>query len=266
VSAASDIEERLGDLIAPMSQRETVIMMMTTSSSGRFDREQFSRLCAAVLLNDAEAREQIESLIDSGDFVVDENRIITLGSSLRHLGALGDTAMATGAAHWDGEFSVYIAEPRLSQIDYDRVTRVLSHGRFGLLQEGCWMRPSNLPNPFDHQAVSLPTHLHSMRSRMPYPRSLVSRLWDLAAWSGQAELLVQLQTDSVELLETVGPDGLRTACLVGCASIRITAEDPLLPPALAPPGWMSSSAHSGFHRLEQLTNSLLAKHLSIRPV
>ncbi len=266
MSAASDIEQRLDRLIAPMSQRETVIMMMTTSSSGRFEREQFTRLCAAILLDDDIARDQIESLIESGDLVVDENRVITLGSSLRHLGTLGDTAMATGTAHWDGEFSVYLAEPKLSQFDYDKVARLLSHGRFGLLQRGCWMRPSNLPNPFDQQSVSPPTQLHLMRSRMPYPRSLVARLWDLDTWSAQAALLVQLQTDSVGLLGRIGPEGLRTACLVGCASIRITAEDPLLPPALAPPGWMSSSAHSGFHRLEQLTNSLFAKHLSIRPV
>ncbi|MFV1991109.1 MAG: hypothetical protein ACC652_10255, partial [Acidimicrobiales bacterium] len=177
-----------------------------------------------------------------------------------------DRLMQSGAAHWDGEFSVFVADDKISEIYCERTDRTLRHARYGLLQPGCWMRPSNIAVPFSNQNDSQPIGLHAMRARLPHPRSLVTRLWDLESWNARAETLIELENETIQLLTDEGGSGIRVACLVISAASGLAAADPLLPPALAPPGWLSTAAHIGFYRLDELTRAILAEHLEIEPV
>ncbi len=266
MSRASALKDRLDLVASPMSPRELAIMLMMSSTTGRFRLDAYLRFCTIVFEDETAATQEVDTLLDRGDLVVTDSEVVTLGPDLEHLGSMRDHLMQSVAAHWDGEFSVFVADKRVDDMDYEVIVRTLKDSRYGLLQQGCWMRPSNVDVPFKGNALPQPAGLHAMRARIPHPRSLVTRLWDLEGWNDRAETVIELEKDSMQLLEVEGRDAIGLSCLVLAAASGLAAADPLLPPALAPPGWLGTAAHNGFYRLDQLTREMLAKHLSIESV
>ncbi|MFV1992109.1 MAG: hypothetical protein ACC652_15360, partial [Acidimicrobiales bacterium] len=263
MSRASALKDRLDRVVSPMSSRKLAVMVMMSSTTGRFRLDAYIRFCTIVFEDEIAATRQVDSLLAAGDLVLTDDGIVSLGPSLNHLTSMRDRLMQSVAAHWDGEFSVFVADGRVKDADYEMIHQTLKRSRYGLLQQGCWMRPSNVDSPFDDDTASQPAGLHAMRARIPHPRSLVSRLWDLDGWNDRAETVIELEKDSMQLLEVEGRDAIGLSCLVLAAASGLAAGDPLLPAALVPPGWLGTTAHNGLFRLDQLTREMLAQHLQI---
>jgi phenylacetic acid degradation operon negative regulatory protein len=108
--------------------------------------------------------------------------------------------------------------------------RTLTYARLAELREGVWMRPANVE-------VVLPGALNDDLERMVAcpadPGGLVERLWDVAAWSVEAEALLA----ALQALVPEGPDALAPGFELSAAVLRHLQADPLLPSPLLPEGW-----------------------------
>jgi phenylacetic acid degradation operon negative regulatory protein len=108
--------------------------------------------------------------------------------------------------------------------------RTLSYARLAELREGVWMRPANvevvLPGALDDD-------VERMEARPADPAGLVERLWDVHAWSAEAEALLA----ALDALAPEGPDALAPGFELSAAVLRHLQADPLLPAELLPEGW-----------------------------
>ncbi len=132
---------------------------------------------------------------------------------------------------YDGDWVVVVVTTSGSTAEVRGARRrTLSYARLAELREGVWMRPANvevvLPGALDKD-------LERMVARPADPGGLVERLWDVAAWSAEAEALLA----ALAALVPEGPDALAPGFELSAAVLRHLQADPLLPAALAPEGW-----------------------------
>ena len=132
---------------------------------------------------------------------------------------------------YDGSWAVVVVTTSGSTAEVRGARRrALSYARLAELREGVWMRPANvevvLPGALDDD-------LERMEARPADPGGLVERLWDVGAWSAEAEALLA----ALDALAPDGPDALAPGFELSAAVLRHLQADPLLPAELLPEGW-----------------------------
>lgn len=212
----------------------------------------FSRLTnfAGSLMSDELAKEAVDELLDLDDVAVGDDGLLSVGENSRQLLDPRTKILAAASAHWDGDWTIYVANSDIGSAGLLGLDEHFARDRFGRLQQGCWLRPDNLPDIAESSLGMYAQGLHRMRARLPHPRSLVMRLWDLERWTIQATLVAALETQALNALRTSPEDALEDVAVVLCAAGSLLIEDPLLPPSLSPTAWPAVSLRSGFHKLD----------------
>jgi phenylacetic acid degradation operon negative regulatory protein len=108
------------------------------------------------------------------------------------------------------------------------VRREMDRSRMAELRPGAWTRPDNLARPAFRPAPDLLVWTGRPDGSGPAPAELAARLWDLDGWSRGAESLLDRLAAATEAVERL---------TVAAAMVRHLRSDPVLPPALLPPGW-----------------------------
>ena len=117
--------------------------------------------------------------------------------------------------------------------------RELTFARLAELREGVWMRPDNLILSYSEEYEH---DLEVMMADPNEPEDLASRLWDLRAWSAQAEELLAAMSD----LPPNGPDALAPGFELSASVLRHLQGDPLLPNELLPTYWPGDQLRSSY--------------------
>jgi phenylacetic acid degradation operon negative regulatory protein len=138
---------------------------------------------------------------------------------------------AGATARYEGEWWLAVVTTTGSSAEVRGARRrALGYVRLAELRDGVWMRPANV-------AVRLPDPLNVdvelMTARPGDPPGLALRLWDLAAWSDRAHLLL----GRLGALAPDGPGALAPGFELSAAVLRHLQADPLLPADLLPPDW-----------------------------
>lgn len=158
-----------------------------------------------------------------------------LGRYRRQLEAI-DPRQITWSGAWE---SVAVVVSGRSGVERAALRTTLTAHRLAELRDGVWMRPANL--------ARTPTYTErddiiTFESRHHDPRDVVTRLWDLDAWTENAYQVL---------------DGLETATsqidrlTAGAELVHHLSTDPILPPELEPDDWPPSllrAAYADFQR------------------
>jgi phenylacetic acid degradation operon negative regulatory protein len=122
--------------------------------------------------------------------------------------------------------------------------RALAYARLAELREGVWMRPANLTVDLTAEQVEDVT---LMTARPPEPSRLAGMLWDLAAWSSRAELLL----GHLVSLPPDRPEALGPGFELSASVLRHLQADPLLPPELLPEDWPGARLRDDYDRWDR---------------
>jgi phenylacetic acid degradation operon negative regulatory protein len=202
-------------------------------------------------INEGTTRVALSRLASDGD-VVAEGRLYRLSHRLIDRQRQQDESRAPATRPWRGHWELVLLDP--SQID-PAVEAALSSRllrmRLGEFRPGVWMRPANLrrpwPPPHPGPGWFLDTRTVSEDAAGP---ELAARIWDLAAWAGRAEALLQAWTTA---------DDPPPRFVLAAAMVRHLQTDPILPPSLLPPGWPGGRLRDAYAAYEQELGHLLRR-------
>ena len=88
------------------------------------------------------------------------------------------------------------------------------------------------------------------------PGPLAARLWDLAGWAGQAQLLQGRLGQVVTRLEAGDTTALGPGFVLSADALRHLQADPLLPPALLPARWPGDALRADYDRYDRAFKQL----------
>jgi phenylacetic acid degradation operon negative regulatory protein len=180
--------------------------------------------------------------ITEGTTRVALSRLASEGDVVAHDGAYGlsprllsrqhrqDEGLHPDVRAWRGGWELAVLRSGAYGSNQRAATRVeLSELRLGELRPGVWTRPNNLLRPWPHDLESrlwcFQAHAALDRSRSA---EMVRLLWNLPAWAGTAEALLE------SLAATTDP---AERFVLAAATIRHIRDDPVLPPSLLPSPW-----------------------------
>jgi phenylacetic acid degradation operon negative regulatory protein len=122
--------------------------------------------------------------------------------------------------------------------------------RMGELREGVWMRPDNLTAPRITDAHVAACLWGTSRPEAD-PAALAASLWDLDAWSREAEVLRMDLADWRRWAATEGTAVvLAPGFVLSAAVLRHFNADPLLPSELLPPSWPGNGLRSEYEAFD----------------
>ncbi|HLH47218.1 MAG TPA: hypothetical protein VKV25_08665, partial [Acidimicrobiales bacterium] len=141
---------------------------------------------------------------------------------------------------WSGRWEVAVLAD-----DLDNGTRAeLSEGLAGLhlarWRDGVWTRPDNLRRPWPAALAVRCERLVAVPDTDPV--ALAAELWDLDGWAARAgAILRRLRSERAEPIRFA----------LGAAAVRHLRAEPLLPPALLPPGWPATALRRAYGAYER---------------
>jgi phenylacetic acid degradation operon negative regulatory protein len=148
---------------------------------------------------------------------------------------------------WDGtwQLAVVVADRRPAGERLElRTAAAALH--LGLLREGTWARPDNLP-PGTHPHAEAVVDAQCARFRgAQAPAAVVGEVFDLAGWAARADALVRAVRD-----DRRAAGSLRRGFLLSIAVVRHLQEDPLLPDELLPSRWPGQRIRAAYEEYEQ---------------
>lgn len=188
------------------------------------------------------ARVALSRMVAAGEATTDGSGTYRLAGRLRERQARQSASRAGSTLPFDGQWWVAVVVTSGSSAEIRTARRrSLAHARLAELREGVWMRPDNVD-------VRLPEDLRSdvelMTARPRTPDRLVGVLWDLPAWAGRANRLLDEMAD-------LAPDhahALAPGFELSAAVLRHLQADPLLPEELLPAGWPGARLRAEYDR------------------
>ncbi|WP_133694977.1 PaaX family transcriptional regulator C-terminal domain-containing protein [Mycobacterium sp. BK086] len=146
-----------------------------------------------------------------------------------------DDALYPRTRDWDGSWITLV----ITAVGMDARARAalrntLQIKRFSELREGVWLRPGNLDDQLPAEIVDRVRMLHS---RDDDPAELTRRLWDLPAWAGTGQRLLDDMAASRDV-----PGRFRAAAGI----VRHLLTDPVLPAELLPAHWPGADLRTAY--------------------
>jgi phenylacetic acid degradation operon negative regulatory protein len=180
--------------------------------------------------------------ITEGTTRVALSRLASEGDVVAHEGAYGLSPRLLSRQHrqdeglhpevrpWRGGWELAISRPGAHGAQQRSAVRAeLSRLRLAELRTGVWTRPNNLLRPWPGD---LEGRLWCFEARAAFDvdqsADMIKSLWNLPAWADKARALLE------SLAATRDP---AQRFVLAAATIRHIRDDPVLPPALLPPGW-----------------------------
>jgi phenylacetic acid degradation operon negative regulatory protein len=191
-------------------------------------------------ISEGTTRVALSRLAAEGDVIADQASY-RLSERLSDRQRRQDASRQPATRPWRGAWEMAVAGPGVrSASDLAELGSQLASLRLAELRAGVWMRPANLlrewPDPLDGKARRFEARPGA--GLLP-DRQLAETLWDLGAWARGAEKLLGVLKASDEPADQF---------IVSAAIVRHLQEDPLLPPALLPPGWPGNRLRSAYAR------------------
>jgi phenylacetic acid degradation operon negative regulatory protein len=203
---------------------------------------QLVRLTGLFGISANRARVALSRMVAAGEATTDGSGTYRLAGRLRERQARQSASRAGSTLSFDGQWSVAVVVTSGSSAEIRTARRrSLAHARLAELREGVWMRPDNVE-------VRLPEDLRSdveaMTARPQAPERLAAALWDLPAWAGRANQLLDAMAD----LPPDKAQALAPGFELSAAVLRHLQADPLLPEELLPSGWPGTRLRGDYDR------------------
>ncbi len=211
-------------------------------------------------VNENSARVALSRMVAAGEVTTDGTGRYRLAGRLLERQGRQRTSRAGVAGPWSGRWALVVVVAQASAADVRSARRrSLALARLGEVRDGVWARPDNLA--LDLADVAGDDVVVGTAELDVDPHRLATRLWDLAGWSARARVLA----DELDRLEPRGPDMLAAGFELSAAVLRHLQDDPLLPPALLPPGWPGAALRDRYDRWDAEYRRVLAAWGRRRP-
>jgi phenylacetic acid degradation operon negative regulatory protein len=226
-----DQDDVAGTLGRPLTARSVMASALLGMDPPELPVAQLVRLTGLFGLSENRARVALSRMVAAGEASTDGSGRYRLAGHLAERQSRQSASRAGTTAPYDGTWWIAVVTTSGSTPEV-RIARrrTLTYTRLAELREGVWMRPANV-------AVLLPDSLDAdvelMHARPDDAAGLARRLWDLTAWSAQADTLLE----GLDGLAPDGPEALAPGFVLSAAVLRHLQADPLLPDELQPAGW-----------------------------
>jgi phenylacetic acid degradation operon negative regulatory protein len=220
-----------------MTARSVVLSVLLGAHPAWASAAELIRLTADFGIKESALRVALTRMVGAGDLIRSADGY-RLSDRLLARQRRQDDAVAPRLTDWDGSWvMLVITTVGIDARDRSALRKSLRDSRFGELREGVWLRPDNLAAepPDDVRAV-----VRTFRVRDDAPETLVAALWDLDEWAAQARRLLE----AMAAAERAGQMAQRF--VVAAAMVRHLLTDPVLPPALLPPGWPAAELRRAY--------------------
>ena len=205
-------------------------------------------------ITEGTARTALSRMVASGELTVDDGAYELSGPRLLERQARQSASRRATRHRWHGGWvmAVVVQERREAGARAELRAALVS-SRLAELREGVWLRPDNLEVRWPEVVGEQCTIVHA-RDVDP---SLVSRLWDLAAWATGADELRSAINELVGPLERGDTGALADGFVVSAAVLRHFQADPLLPEELLPRGWPGAALREEYDRFDAAYRAVL---------
>ncbi|MGP4022697.1 PaaX family transcriptional regulator C-terminal domain-containing protein [Actinomadura sp. 3N407] len=236
--------------IRPLTARSVVLSTLLGVHPPRLPARYLVRVGDLFGIAEGTVRVALSRMVASGD-LVQSGGTYALTERLLERQARQDESRLPPTVPWDGtwEIAVITAERRPAA-DRAALRQAMSALRLAELREGTWLRPANLTRPRPGIVARQCTFLSGRPEEDP--AVLTAALWDLETWAAKARTLHTALTEATTIAERF---------TLAAAVLRHLLNDPLLPPALVPPGWPGPDLRTGYEDFENDFERLLTDHV-----
>jgi phenylacetic acid degradation operon negative regulatory protein len=203
---------------------------------------QLVRLTGLFGISANRARVALSRMVAAGEATTDGSGTYRLAGRLRERQARQSASRAGSTVPYSGQWwvAVVVTSGSTAEIRTAR-RRSLAYARLAELREGVWMRPDNVDVPLPED---LRSDVELMSARPRAPGRLAGLLWDLPAWAGRANQLL----DEMAGLLPDQPQALAPGFELSAAVLRHLQADPLLPEELLPARWPGARLRADYDR------------------
>lgn len=246
----------------PLTARSIVASLLLGQHPPRSSSARLVRWCALFGVSENATRVALSRMVERGELHVADGGY-ELAGAVRRRQAPQDWVLAPELADWDGGWRLALVLPDRrdagQRVALREATRRL---RLGLVREGVWTRPANLPR------ASAPGELWDRvdaqctwwDARPPEARALARRLFDPDGWARRGrELAGRVERIAARL--DGDPDLLAEGFVVGAAALQHLRRDPLLPTELLPAGWPGARLRAAYQTYRAAYGPAVAAHL-----
>lgn len=259
----SHTDDDLG--IRPLTARSVLLSTLLGLDPPELPAARLVATAALFGIEEGTARVALSRMAAAGEVAVDDGRYRLTGRLLeRQRRQL--SGRRPHARRWDGSWHLaVVVAGRRSAPDRARLRAALVGGRFAEWRDGVWLRPSDLDRPA--LAAPLAEHLEWSSARPDAePAALAAQLWDLDGWDRRARALLARLDETVPALESSDTAALAPGFVLAAAVLRHLTQDPLLPPALLPPGWAGPALREAYEAWDRRYQAVLrAYHRAAHP-
>lgn len=219
-------------LVRPLTARSVVLSLLLGAHPPRLPVSDIVDAGEEFGISPATMRVALTRLVQAGDLVAEQ---AVYGLSPRHLERqqAQDSEMDPVRLPWDGSWeTIVVTSTGRDAASRADLRRRLTSRRLGMLREGVWMRPDNLPRDDSPEAGTIRLLAHSADSA-----DLAGRLWDLPRWAATGR----------ELLDATAHGATFADRFTGAAAlVRHLRTDPALPDELMPADWPRDAMRQGY--------------------
>jgi phenylacetic acid degradation operon negative regulatory protein len=203
-------------------------------------------------------RVALSRMASAGELVAEDGRYRLAGPLLERQARQTEGRRAERRS-WDGTWQLWVVVADSRTADERAELRSAMRAlRVAELREGTWLRPDNLvPDRQPEAARVVITQCRNFSSR-PHGGAgdLARSLWDLDAWSAQAETLRGDMRGLRSSLDDGDTSMLAPAFELSAAVLRHLVADPLLPDELLPAGWQGDDLRLDYDEYDTAFKSL----------
>jgi phenylacetic acid degradation operon negative regulatory protein len=212
------------------------------------------RAAALFGITEGAARVALSRMVGTGELATEDAHYRLTGTRLLERQARQATSRAATTRTWRGRWvlAIVIAERR-DAADRAELREQLTAARLAELREGVWARPENL----DVIWPAVVTEHCTIVAGAEVDPALARVLWDLDAWSAQANDLRRAMTELVRPLDRGETSALAPGFITSAAVLRHLQADPLLPEELLPSRWPGVAVREEYDRFDAAYRSVL---------
>jgi phenylacetic acid degradation operon negative regulatory protein len=219
-------------LVRPLTARSVVLSLLLGAHPPRLPVRDILDAGEAFGLAPATVRVALTRLVQAGDLLAER---AVYGLSPRHLERqqAQDREMDPIRHAWDGTWeTIVVTSTGRDAASRADLRRRLTSRRLGMLREGVWMRPDNLPRDDSTE----PDTIRLLADSNDSP-GVVGQLWDLPRWAATGR----------ELLHATAHGPTFADRFTGAAAlVRHLRTDPALPDELLPADWPRDAMRQGY--------------------
>lgn len=244
----------------PLSARSVIASTLLGTHPPKLPGRMLVAVTARFGISDGAARVALSRMADNGE-LVNVGGTYALHGHLLDRQARQDASRAASTLPWDGAWDqAIVVGPASEQAHRQSRRATLIALKLGELRDGIWLRPTNLPRSLE-SLDGTPDVLFASALPKCDPQWLVTQLWDMEAWSTEAQHLLVGLEGAASGLDADDDRELRSGFELSAAVLRHMVADPELPVELCPPGWPARELRETYDSFDAAYRRLLARFL-----